>query len=124
MSIEFLGTKNDTNRAGFLVSVDLEGDIKQEKLNVVAALKCYIDRCSSVRGKGNNSLFIGLNKPYGPIKADTVVHILEEAISLVGLGGKGFSAKSFRPTGAKYTIQHCDADTVMKLGWWKFSVHG
>ena len=47
-----------------------------------------------------NQFFLALNPPYAAIVAKTVAGIMNEAIALVGLSGKGYSAKSFRPTGA------------------------
>ena len=65
------------------------------------------------------SLFLSLHPPYRAISARSVALILEEAISRAGLGGLGYSAKSFRPTGATHAVRHCDPDTVMKIGRWK-----
>lgn len=44
-------------------------------------------------------------KPFTAISASAVAKILEEAIDLAGLSGKGFSAKSFRQTGAIVAIE-------------------
>ena len=39
---------------------------------------------------------------------------------MAGLHGHGFSAKSFRPTGATSAIDiGCDPKVVHRLGWWK-----
>ena len=48
--------------------------------------------------------------------------MLEESIILAGLGGQGFSAKSFRPTGATSAIeQGINPEVVRKVGRWKNS---
>ena len=45
---------------------------------------------------------------------------MEEAIELVGLGNQGFSAKSFRPTGATVAVENwVHPDVVIKIGRWK-----
>jgi len=65
-------------------------------------------------------VFLSLNKPYSGIKAETVSKILLEAIDLVGLGGKGYKAKCFRPTAANAAVQSgCDPETAMYIGRWK-----
>ena len=46
--------------------------------------------------------------------------MLEEGIHLAGLGGKGFSAKSFHPTGATAAVNmDVEPDKVRRLGRWK-----
>ena len=45
---------------------------------------------------------------------------MEEAIRTAGLENKGYSAKSFRPTGATAAIDSGEnPDIVMKTGRWK-----
>lgn len=44
---------------------------------------------------------------------------MKQAISLAGLDGCGYSAKSFRPTAATTAINlGCNPDTVRKIGRW------
>ncbi len=45
---------------------------------------------------------------------------MNEAIRLAGLNNQGFSAKSFRPTGATIAIDSgCDPEITMRQGRWK-----
>lgn len=89
-------------------------------LDPVQCLKDYIHRTDSVRPRDTKPLFLSLNPPYKALKADTVGNILEDAIQLVGLKDQGFTAKSFRPTGATLAM---DAgilpETAMQVGRWK-----
>ena len=112
----FHGIKNDTAREGFQV---LMQPVTEGKLNPVQALKVYIERTDLVRPRGN-PVFLSLLPPHGPISAATVSSVLNEAIHLANLSGQGFSAKSFRPTGATAAIDlgH-DPDITMRLGRWK-----
>jgi hypothetical protein len=49
-----------------------------------------------------------------------VYSILNDAIQRAGLGGQGFSAKSFRPTGATAAIAaDTKPETAMEIGRWK-----
>jgi len=61
-----------------------------------------------------------LSPPHKAISADTVGNILEEAIAVANLKDNGFTAKSFRPTGAFTAVsQGTLPETVMKIGSWK-----
>lgn len=67
-------------------------------------------------------MFLTLRAPFAPLKSASVAKILEEAIQMAGLEGKGFSAKSLRPTGATAAIEnHVDPEIVRKIGRWKNS---
>ena len=47
---------------------------------------------------------------------------MEQFICLAGLGEQGFSAKSFRPTGATSAIeQRVNPEVIRKVGRWKNS---
>jgi len=114
--IVFHGCKNDSSRSGFQVVLQPTQD---PKLNPVQALKDYIQRTAQSRPDGN-PVFLTLSAPFRAISASTVATILNSAIKLAGLDGLGFSAKSFRPTGATAAIDaNCDAEVAMKLGRWK-----
>lgn len=118
--IKFLGIKNDYDRNGFEVSIDIDDSLKVDtKLNPVLALRAYIDRTDCFRCDSNRGLFLSLLPPYCAVSAATIARVLESAIVKCGLSGKGFSAKSFRPTGATHSVQFCDPDTAMKIGRWK-----
>ena len=113
--IVFHGVKNDTSRSGFQVVMHpFPG-----KMDPVNALEVYIERTRAVRPAGN-PVFLSLKAPFHPISASTVAAILNDAISLAGLSNLGFSAKSFRPTGATAAMEaNCDPDIAMQLGRWK-----
>ena len=115
-NITFHGIKNDTSRTGF--SVFLQPS-EEEKLNPVLALQDYISRTKHNRPE-DNPVFLTLIPPYRAISAGTVATVLNDAIKLAGLDGHGFSAKSFRPTGATAAIDmKCDPEIAMQLGRWK-----
>jgi hypothetical protein len=114
--ITFHGIKNDTSRAGF--SVFLQAT-EEDKLNPVLALKEYISRTNNIRPE-SCPVFLTLTSPHRAISAGTVATILNDAIKLAGLDGHGYSAKSFRPTGATAAIDmKCDPEIAMQLGRWK-----
>ena len=110
------GIKNDTARTGFTVFLQPTTD---EKLNPVSALQTYIVRTAQDRPV-DNAVFLTLTTPHRSITSGTVASILCDAIKLAGLDGQGFSAKSFRPTGATAAIDmKCDPEIAMQLGRWK-----
>lgn len=114
--IVFHGIKNDTSRSGFEVILQ---PVQDRRLNPVQTLRDYIARTSEQRPK-QNPVFLALTPPYGPIAARTVAGVMNEAIDLAGLSGQGFSAKSFRPTGATLAVETgCDPEVAMRLGRWK-----
>ena len=116
LTIWFHGIKNDAKRDGFQVNVPSSSDTV---MNPVATLATYIQRTEYSR-PASRPVFVSLRRPYGAISSGTVGKILEESISLAGLAGQGFSAKSFRPTGASTAIQAgCNPDNVRSVGRWK-----
>ncbi len=116
--ITFFGIKNDTQRTGFEVVLP-KHDVP--KLDPIRCLKDYIERTASVRPAGE-PVFLALRRPHNAIDASTVSRVLEECIQLAGLSGRGYSAKSFRPTGATSAIDKgIDPQIVQKLGRWKTS---
>ena len=67
-----------------------------------------------------NPVFLAFTPPYGSITAKTVANVMNEAVDAVGLSGQGFSAKSFRPTGATLAVESgCDPEIAMQIGRWK-----
>ena len=115
-TITLFGIKNDYSREGFEVIVQPASVVR---LDPVATLRTYIDRTRSIRPK-NKALFISLRKPHTALSSATIARILDRAISMAGLGGQGFSAKSFRPTGASHAVeQGLQPDTIRKVGRWK-----
>ena len=110
------GIKNDYHRDGFDVTVQ---PAKHAKVDPVRCLKCYIERTRNYRPR-SNALFLGLRKPHEAISAKTVTRILEQAIILAGIKEEGYSAKSFRPTGATVAVEAgIDPDVVRRTGRWK-----
>ena len=117
MLIRFHGIKNDTSRKGFEVSVP-RASVK--KLDPVDCLQYYIEKTDCHRSVENNAVFLGLNKPHKALSSSAVAGILQEAIDMAGLKNQGFSAKSFRPTGATAAVStDCDPNVAMQLGRWK-----
>ena len=115
LTINFFGIKNDLKREGFDVTIPTH---KVRKLDPGAALQTYIERTDVLRS--DNAVFLSLNRPYRAISAASVASVLEDSINLAGLGGLGYSAKSFRPTGATLAIQRgVDPHIVQKVGRWK-----
>ena len=105
------------SRTGFQVLVPGSSD---KKLDPVGTLKVYIERTESVRPKSTVPVFIALLPPYGVLSSATIGNILAEAIELAGLKDRGFSAKSFRPTGATLAVDNlCSPDVAMQIGRWK-----
>ena len=112
----FFGIKNDLQRTGFTVTLPRG---LPDLLDPVSTLRSYLDRTEGHR-PANNAVFLTLQHPYHALGASTIANILNEAIVLAGLGGQGFTAKSFRPTGATSAISKgTDPNIVQKLGRWK-----
>ena len=117
MHVTFLGIKNDTDRSGFKVFLPRMND---DILDPVKTLEDYITATDNVRI--DNAVFISLRKPHKALSAASIAKILEDALASAGLLNKGFSAKSFRPTGATKAIESgVEPDIVQKLGRWKCS---
>ena len=113
--ITLMAIKNDSNRDGFEVFLP---SIQESKLDPVQTLKDYLRRTEPFRSDG--AVFISLKRPYSAISASSVAKVLECSISKAGLSGQGFSAKSFRPTGATRAIDAgIDPNIVQKMGRWK-----
>ena len=115
MTFTFWGINNDSQRQGFEVTVPAAED---KIMDPVQCLKVYIRKTDTCRQGPDYPLFLSLKAPYKAITADTVGSILEQSIHLAGLDG--FTAKSFRPTGATAAVsQGVISETVMKVGRWK-----
>ena len=114
----FFGIKNDLSRSGFQVTLQPHVDIK---LDGVLTLKSYIDRTNVCRNAcPHNAIFLTLQPPYSPLSASAVSNVLNNAIALAGLKDMGFTAKSFRPTGATNAISNnVDPKIVQQVGRWK-----
>lgn len=119
VDVVFHGIKNDTDRKGFQCSMFPHQD---RKLDPVGALEVYLHRTGLQLPKGEavRPVFLSLNRPFHAISADTIGSILKEAITRAGLGSKGFTAKSFRPTGAQAAVDlGVDPKTAQQMGRWK-----
>ena len=113
--ITLMGIKNDRNRTGFQISLPKH---ENSILDPVQTLADYIESTEHLRT--DKGVFISLNKPHKAISAAAIAKILDKCITLAGLDGMGYSAKSFRPTGATRAIeQGIDPDIVQKMGRWK-----
>ena len=115
VNVTLFGTKNDLTRKGFVVSLPCHSDTL---VDPVATLKAYLLRTTHL--KKNSAVFISLKAPYGPLSSSAIAKDLQECIDLSGLKGCGFSAKSFRPTGATVAIERGeDPKMVQTMGRWK-----
>lgn len=116
LTITFFGIKNDTSRSGFEVRLPPSDD---HSLDLARALSVYMDRTSK-QVPADGPVFVSLTKPFTHLSPQTISHILTEAISRVGLGVHGYTAKCFRPTGANAAIQSkVEPETAMHIGRWK-----
>lgn len=117
MVITFHGIKNDSQRRGFIVSIQGSTD---PTLCPVLCMKSYIDRTRQFRKSSSDAVFLTLQKPVKPISASTVSSLLSKSLHLAGL--KGYRPKDFRPTGATAAVEAgFDESTIMKVGRWKSS---
>jgi hypothetical protein len=116
--IDFHGTKNDTDRSGFSVTVR---PTTNSLLDPVCALQTYIERTHEQREQTlDKPVFLTLTKPFRAIDSKTVSNILKTALKHVGLQSEGFRPKDFRPTGATKAVESLeDPKKVMRLGRWK-----
>ena len=113
VEVTLFGTKNDLDRKGFVVFLPAHTD---ETIDPVETLKCYIRRTECLRK--SSSVFLSLKAPYGPLSSAAVAKDLQRCIDLCGL--KGYSAKSFRSTGATVAIETGeDPKIVQSIGRWK-----
>ena len=91
-----------------------------EKLDIVSTLQCYISRTEDRRKViPNQPVFITLQRPYHALRSSAISKVLQDAIVAAGLGGKGFSAKNFRPTAATRAIDiGIQPDVARHIGRW------
>ena len=117
LNVSLLGIKNDYSREGFVVNVQQSSE---EKLYPVAAVKELLHRTWMMNPDPKGLVFTPLNYPYSSLAVSSIAKVLNKAIDLAGLKKRGFSAKSFRPTGATSAIeQGVDADIIQKTGCWR-----
>lgn len=109
------GIKNDYQRDGFRVFLKPSSEAK---MCPVRALKAYLGRTGGIEVV--RPVFTPLQYPYAALSSATIAKILNQAISLAGLSGQGYTVKSFRPTGATSAVQNeVPADTARYIGRWK-----
>jgi hypothetical protein len=117
--LTIFGSKNDTNRAGFKVTLPPHS---VPKLDPVQTLRDYLSATAHLRSPILKPVFLSLVRPFAALTSPQVGAVLNEAIHLAGLSGKGFSAKFFRPTGATLAVEAgIDPEVVRKTGRWKTS---
>lgn len=117
MKVTLHGIKNDYHRDGFEVRIN---KASEPSLDPVKTLQVYIERTAQFRNGRTRPLFIALKKPFSAVGAETIGNILEKSLKESGLLSQGFTAKSFRPTGATLAIEgEVVPDTVRKVGRWK-----
>ena len=115
VEVTLFGTKNDLERKGFVVSLPIHVDTS---ICPVLALRCYITRTELLRR--DKAVFIALKAPFGALSSAAVAKDLQSCVDMSGLKGRGFSAKSFRPTGATVAIDKgTDPKMVQSVGRWK-----
>ena len=115
VEVTLFGTKNDLARKGFVVFLPEHSD---KAIDPVHTLQVYLDR--TARFRRNNAVFISVNAPFGALSSSAVAKDLQDCIDLCGLKGAGFTAKSFRPTGATVAIEKGnDPKMVQTIGRWK-----
>ena len=114
--VTFFGIKNDAQRSGFVVFLPINVD--DHVIDPVSCLKCYISKTNDVRS--DRAVFLALRSPFKGLASSSIANILEESIEQAGLRGQGFSAKSFRPTGATVAIEKgVNPKVVQQIGRWK-----
>jgi integrase len=121
LTIKFWGIKNDTSREGFESTIPPSTDILVDPvftLRTYLACTCHLRRPQGDPPK--EPVFIALSSPYSAISAGTIANILSDAIQAAGLQGRGYSAKSFRPTGATRSVAAgIKPELIMQIGRWK-----
>jgi hypothetical protein len=118
LTITLHGIKNDYSRDGFTITIP---GCEQSAIDPVRCLKEYIDRTSSERiYVKHKPVFLTLTKPYKQLSAKGISGVLHDAIKAAGLANSGYSAKSFRPSGATHAISMgLHPDTVRHIGRWR-----
>ena len=118
LTLMFHGIKNDTTRDGFTVTLP---PASEPQVDPIRSLKDYMDRTAVDRAVvPSRPVFLSLTKPYHALSAGSIARILKESIDLAGLGGRGYTAKCFRPTGATNAIAlGLDPDLARHIGRWR-----
>lgn len=101
-TLTFFGIKNDRTRTGFKVKLPPH---EEPKLDPVKTLSEYISKTRHNRPLQSLPVFISLRQPYKALTSAGIADILNDSIAKAGLSGQGYSAKSFRPTGATAAVE-------------------
>jgi len=110
------GIKNDYARDGFRVIIN---PMDEEKLCPVQTLYDYMERTKCLTND-KGPVFLTMKRPIKAMSTQSVAQVLVKSIKLVGLEGRGFSAKNFRPTGATAAIENgLEPEEVRATGRWK-----
>lgn len=115
--VQFFGVKNDSQKTGFEIIIKGASD---DLIDPVRCLHEYLDRTQRFVCDDNGPVFISLRRPHNQLSAPAVSDILNSVIREAGLGDSGFSARSFRPTGATAYIQSgVEPHVTRSLGRWR-----
>lgn len=119
MVIQFFGTKTDSNRTGHEVLIKRG---TEDIIDPVKTMKDYLSRTQPlVDADGDSPVFLSLHAPYSALSAAAVADTLNKCIKEAGLDDSGFTARSFRPTGATayYVTSGVEHHITRTLGRWK-----
>ena len=117
IKLRLLGIKNDYERQGFEVVVRAA---QNKKLCPIVTMQAWLHRTWLVNPDPRRPVFAPLNYPFSSLSSCAIAAILNKAIKLVGLANQGFTAKSFRLTGATVAIQKgVNLDMVQRTGRWR-----
>ena len=117
VEVYLFGVKNDVSRDGFRIFLQ---PCTVSKVCPVGALQEYLQCNEKVYKDPRRLVLTPLNYPYSSLASSPIAGILNKATKLAGLEGCGFSAKSFRPTGATSAIENgVNPDRVRATGRWK-----
>ena len=117
MKITLFGIKNDYSRDGFEINIVRCSDID---ICPVDWLWHYTERIGEINPDPKRPVFTPLNYHFSGLSSSSIAKVLCKAIDLAGMGGQGFTAKSFRPTGATAAVQNAvNPDRVRQIGRWK-----
>ena len=94
--------------------------MQQHKIVSSKSLATVLSRNALINGNPVHPVFTPLNYLFSSLSAASIANILNKSIQLAGLDGLGYSAKSFRPTGAMAVIAAgVKLDSVRTTGRWK-----
>ena len=117
LTINFFGTKTDSSRTGHEILIKKSSD---HIICPVKTLQAYLCRTEQFVKEQNAPVFLTLNMPYAALSAAGVADTLNKSIEEAGLKNSGYSARSFRPTGATaYVTSGVENHITRTIGRWK-----